>query len=312
MKRSGWMPYLAGSIMAVFFGISFLMTQQGLALMHPMVLISYRFGVAALLMTILKWFGIIRIDYKKKPVKGVIALSVFYPGIAFFFETIALKYVSSSQAGILFSVMPIFVTMFGILILREKPKKIQLLFVALSVMGVLLTVVFAKTSGNEGTFFGILLMLASILGGSVNNVLSRKYSAYFTAIEITYMMIGIGAVTFTSMAFIQGIFDHSVWADYIVPFESAKMLLVILELSVGTSVVAFFCMNYMLSKLKAVNAAVFINLATVISIVAGVAIMKDKLYWYQLAGGSLILLSVWGTNYYENKKQYGSNGSVVN
>ena len=49
------------------------------------------------------------------------------------------------------------------------------------------------------------------------------------------------------------------------------------------------------------NAAVFINLATVISIAAGVLIVKEHLYWYQAVGGILIVLSVWGTNYFENR-----------
>ena len=97
MKKAGILPYTAGIVMAVFFGLSFLVTQQGLAVIPPMVLMSFRFALAAAFMTILRAFGIIHIDYKNKPVRGVIILSVFYPGISFFFETISLKYVSSSR-----------------------------------------------------------------------------------------------------------------------------------------------------------------------------------------------------------------------
>lgn len=192
-------------------------------------------------------------------------------------------------------------TLFGILILKEKPMGIQVFFIIVSVTGVMVTVVFAKSSGNEGTFFGILLMLISVLGGSINNVLSRKYSTYFSSVEITYTMLCLGAVIFTCISLIQGIFDRQVLEAYLIPFHSGKMMFVVLELSIGTSAVAFFCMNYMLSKLKAVNAAVFINLATVISIAAGVLIVKEHLYWYQAVGGILIVLSVWGTNYFENR-----------
>ena len=95
MRKEKILPYMAGIIVAVFFGVSFLMTQKGLAKMPPMVLISYRFTVAAIILTILKCLRLVQIDYKGKPVGGVILLSVFYPGIAFFFETIGLTYVSS-------------------------------------------------------------------------------------------------------------------------------------------------------------------------------------------------------------------------
>jgi len=217
------------------------------------------------------------------------------------FETIGLQYVTSSQAGIMVSMMPIFVTLLGVIILKEKPAKMQVLFIILSVTGVIITVVFARSQGDDGTFYGIILMLISIVGGSINNVLSRKYSKYFTTIEITYAMIWIGAIVFTAITMVQSLFDSSVLWAYARAFGSPKMVLVILELSVGTSVIAFFCMNYMLSRLRAVNAAVFINLATVISIAAGVLVVGEHLYWYQVAGGILIILSVWGTSYYESK-----------
>ena len=293
---------MAGIIVAVFFGVSFMMTQKGLAKMPPMVLISYRFTVAAIILTILKCLRLVQIDYKGKPVGGVILLSVFYPGIAFFFETIGLTYVSSSQAGILVSIMPIFVTIFGVFILKERPAKIQIMFIVISVIGVLVTIIFAKNQGNHGTFFGILLMLISVVGGALNNVLSRKYSKYFTPVEITYMMLWTGAVIFNVIAIIQGIGTKEVLAAYCIPFQSMEIMLVVLEISIGTSVVAFFCMNYMLANLKAANASVFFNLATVISIIAGVIIMRERLYWYQMIGGFCIIVSVWGTNYYENRE----------
>lgn len=301
MGKTKVLSYLSGLVMAVFFGISFLMTQNALKDMPPMVLMSYRFGIAAIALTILRCLHVIHINFKDKPLGGLILLSVFYPGISFFFETIGLQYVSSSQAGILVSIMPLFVTVLGMLILKEKPYKVQYLFIVASMIGVAITVIFAKNEGDEGTFVGIWLMLISLFGGALNNVLSRKYSKYFTPIEITYMMIWMGALIFTGIALIQGIYTPQILLAYKTPFCSLKMLWIVLELSIGTSVIAFFCMNYMLSKLKVANASLFTNLATVISILAGIIVMKEKLYWYQSVGGSLIVLSVWGTNYYETK-----------
>lgn len=301
MTKEVVLAYGAGSVMAIFFGVSFLVTRKGLSEIPPIVLISCRFGVAAVFLFILKMLKLIKIDYRGKPIGGVIMLSVFYPGISFLFETIGLQYVTSSQAGIMVSIMPIFVTLLGVIILKEIPAKIQVLFIILSVMGVVITVVFTRSEGNTGTFYGLILMLISVVGGSVNNVLSRRYSNHFTSIEITYSMIWIGAIAFTGIAMVQSLFDSSILVSYAKAFVMPEMVLVILELSIGTSVIAFFCMNYMLSKLRAVNAAVFINLATVISVAAGVFVAGEHLYWYQAVGGFFILLSVWGTSYYESK-----------
>lgn len=244
---------------------------------------------------------VIHINYRGKPLKGIFLLSILYPGIAFFFETVGLQYVSSSQAGILVSMMPVFVTLFGALILKEQPSYAQIFYIILSVAGVLITIIFVKNSGDNGTFLGIILILVSVLGGAMNNVLSRKYSKYFTAMEITYMMICLGAVEFSGLSFIQGIFNREILKTYAIPFTSPEIMFVILELSIGTSVVAFFCMNYMLSRLKAANASVFFNLSTVISIAAGIVVVGETLRWYQIAGGLLIIISVWGMNYRKNR-----------
>lgn len=298
MKTKKALPYIAGLAMAMIFGLSFLFSKQGLESLTPMVLLGYRFGIAALVLTVLQLFKVIKVDFKGKPIKGVVALSVFYPAIAFSFETTGLKFISTSQAGIMVSIMPIFVMIFGILILREHPTTIQKLFIASSVAGVLITVVFAKSSGKNDNFTGLILILISIVSGSIHNVLSRKYSKYFTPIEITFSMICLGAVFFNFIGVIQGVIAGNLLKSYIAPFTSASAMGAVAYLGVFASVIAFFCMNFMLSKLPAVNAAVFTNFATVISIIAGVVIMREKLCWYQIAGGILIIIGVLGTNFY--------------
>lgn len=294
-------PYLAGIVMCLIFGLSFLFSKQGLADLAPMILLSYRFGIAALVLTVLLLLGLIKVDFKGKPMKGVILLSVFYPVLAFVFEVNGLRFTATSQAGIMVSLMPIFVSLLGVVILKEKPAAVQWCFILSSVAGVLITVIFSKSAGEEGSFWGILLLLISVAGGSIQNVLSRKYSKYFTSVEITFVMIWLGAIAFNAAAVIQGLIGGNLKELYAAPFHSVNAMLAVVYLGALASVVAFFCMNYMLAKLKAANASVFVNLATVISILAGVLWLHEALHWYQAVGGVFIIAGVWGTNYYENR-----------
>jgi len=297
-----WKAYLSGLVMAMIFGLTFLFAKEGLRYLSPMVLLAYRFGIAAVTLTLLLLLKVVKVDYRGKPVKGVIALSVFYPVISFVFETIGIKYVSVSQAGIMVSLMPIFVMLLGMVMLKENPTGIQKLFIAASITGVIVTVVFAKGSGESGNFIGILLLLAAILAGSINNVLSRKYSKYFTATEITFVMLWTGAVFFSLVSMAQGIINHDLYNRFIAPMYEISSVTAVLYLGLLASVIAFFAMNYMLSKLPVVNASVFTNLATVISILAGVIIMHETLHWYQIAGGVLIISGVIGTNYFSGER----------
>jgi len=297
-----WKAYLSGLVMALIFGLTFLFAKEGLRYLSPMVLLAYRFGIAAVTLTLLLLLKAVKVDYHGKPIKGVIALSVFYPVISFVFETVGIKYVSVSQAGIMVSLMPIFVMILGMAMLKENPSGIQKLFIAASITGVIVTVVFAKGSGESGNFVGIILLLAATLSGSINNVLSRKYSKYFTATEITFVMLWIGALFFSLVSVAQGIINHDLYNRFIAPMHEASSVAAVLYLGLLASVIAFFAMNYMLSKLPVVNASVFANLATVISILAGVIIMHETLHWYQIAGGVLIISGVIGTNYFSSER----------
>lgn len=303
-----WKAYSAGIAMSVIFGLTFLFTKEGLRNLSPMVLLAYRFTTAAVVLTILLILKIVKVNYAGKPIKGVIALSVFYPGISFIFETIGMKYISISQAGIMVSLMPIFVMVLGIVILKEMPARMQKIFIAASISGVIITVIFARGSGEESNFIGIILLLVSTMSGSINNVLSRKYSRYFSATEITFAMLWIGALFFSLISLAQGLINRNLYKTFIAPLHSMGSIISVLYLGIFASVIAFFAMNYMLANLPAVNASVFSNLATVISILAGVVIAHESLYWYQIAGGALIISGVVGTNFFNNGKTDSKDG----
>ncbi|MEA4846727.1 MAG: DMT family transporter [Clostridiaceae bacterium] len=300
--NENWKAYLSGTVMSIIFGLTFLFTKEGLRYLSPMVLLAYRFGIAAVILTLLLLLKIVKVDYHGKPIKKVIILSVFYPVISFIFETTGVNYVSVSQAGIMVSLMPIFVMILGMLMLKENPSGIQKLFIAASIAGVIITVAFVKSSGENSNFIGIILLMVSIMSSSMNNVLSRKCSRYFTVVEITFAMLWVGTVFFFLVSVVQGIMKHDFYNRFIVPMYEIRSITAVLYLGLLASVIAFFAMNYMLSKLPVVNASGFSNLSTVISILAGVIIMHETLHWYQIAGGALIISGVIGTNYFSNDR----------
>jgi len=66
----------------------------------------------------------------------------------------------------------------------------------------------------------------------------------------------------------------------------------ILYLGILSSVGAFFLINYSLSQLKASQSAVFTNLVTVITVLAGVLIRKEQFSWSQGLSVILIILGI--------------------
>ena len=296
-KYEAYLPYFAGLIMALIFGLSFMFTKQALEALPTTLLLSYRFALAALVLTILWLLGLIKLNYKNKPLKELLLLTLFQPIAYFVFETTGVMLTSSSEAGIMIALIPVVVTIFAAVFLKEKPGKAQLIFILTSVLGVVFIVMMSGSTDSSGHFTGILALFGAVLAAGVYNILSRKLSKSYTPVEITFVMMWTGAIVFNLFSIASGIINKDL-GRYFTSLNTISTLIPILYLGILSSVCAFFMVNYMLSKLPAASSSVFSNLTTVISIIAGVFVRHEAFHWYQVAGGILIILGVWGTNRY--------------
>lgn len=301
-KFESYLPYFAGLVMALIFGLSFMFTKQALETLPTTLLLSYRFALAAVLLTILWLVGLINLNYKNKPLKELFLLTFFQPIAYFIFETTGVKLTSSSEAGIMIALIPVVVTIFAAVFLKEKPGKAQFLFILASVLGVVFIVLMSGSTDSSGHFTGILALFGAVLAAGVYNILSRKLSKSFTPVEITFVMMWTGAIVFNLLSTASGIINKDL-GRYFTSLNTMHTLIPIMYLGILSSVCAFFMVNYMLSKLPASSSSVFSNLTTVISIIAGVFVRHEAFHWYQVAGGIMIILGVWGTNRYRPQQE---------
>jgi drug/metabolite transporter (DMT)-like permease len=57
--------------------------------------------------------------------------------------------------------------------------------------------------------------------------------------------------------------------------------------------------NYVLSKMEASRVGVFVNLGTVVTIIAGIVFLKEEFYYYHVIGSILVIGGVLGANYFK-------------
>jgi len=305
-EKEKYLPYLAGTGMALIFGFSFLFTKGALDEVAPFHLLGFRFGMAAIVLLILKITKVIKVEYKGKPIKNLLYIALAQPVAYFIFETYGVMLTTSSESGMMLALVPVLVTLLAAIFLKEFPGKIQGLFIGLSVLGVFFIIM--MRSGEVGSnITGILVLLLAVLCASIFNILSRKYSTEFSSIEITFAMMWIGAITFNTMSIIEHFVNGNI-SNYFVPLSNPKIVGAVFYLGILSSIIAFFLVNYTLSKIEASRAAVFANLSSVVSIIAGVIIANEPFYWYQIVGGIMILSGVWGTNYFGSKEKTEKQG----
>lgn len=296
-SRSKIIPYLTAIVSSCIFGLSYLFTKRALSVASPIELISFRFLTAFVVMSIFVVLNIIKINYKGKPLRTLLALSCFEPVIYFIFETYGLKHTSSSVGGLMVSLIPIAVTILAAFILKEVPSIKRVIFIITSVSGVALIVLMdSSSSGTQSSPLGIIFLLGAVLSAGFFNIISRKVSQNFSPFEITYFMMLIGALCFNIMSVCVHIKNGNL-SSYFHPLTSIVFIESIIYLGIVSSIIAYFLINFSLSKLQASVVSIFSNLSTIVSIIAGVAVLKEKFYIYHIIGSILILVGVWGTNH---------------
>ncbi len=294
-------PYLAGITYATIFGFSFMVTKNALDHIQTFHFLGLRFALAALLMTLLILLKVVKVDYKGKSLKPILLLSLLQPISYFIGEIYGVKHITSSQAGMMIALIPIVVTVFSMIFLKEFINIKQGICVFISVAGVfLMALMQSEANATETNMIGYLFILIAVFAGGGFSVTSRKLSLNYKPFELTYIMMIVGAIAFNILGLIQFSVSNSIF-DYLTPLTDVNVIQALLYLSLLSSIVAFGLMNYTLSKIPAARASLFANLVTVISIVAGVVFRNEPFFWYHFLAGIMILSGVIGVNRFAKK-----------
>jgi drug/metabolite transporter (DMT)-like permease len=294
--------HLAGILFSTIFGFSFMFSKIAMTYVTPVGLIAYRFLVAIIAFELLRLFKIVKIRFDKSLFKPLLYVVIFQPILYFIFETYGLFLSTSGEAGMMIALIPIFVTIFSALILKEKPSKVQVLFILLSVSGVMLIQLSKTTEGLFTEMLGFLLLLGAVLSAAMFNIASRSASKNATPYEVTYFMMLSGAIAFNVLYIIQLVLNQSL-TDYLIIFKEINLLLPILYLGIVASIGGFFLVNLALYLLPAHVTSIYSNIATIVAIIAGATLLNEDIFLYHIIGSLMIIAGVYGTVRFSKHKQ---------
>lgn len=299
--------HLSGVMFSVIFGFSFMMSKTALNYTTPIGLIAYRFLIAFIIFEILRQTKLVKIKLSKKGLPSILLVALFQPVLYFLFETYGLSLTTSAEAGLMIAMIPIFVTILSVVILKEKPKPSQLFFILLSVLGVLFIQIFKTGFEIKSSFIGFVLLLLAVISAAIFNIASRDASKAHKPVEITYMMTLLGAITFNSIYLIQ-LSKTNTLSMYFANLRHLSLTLPILYLGIIASIIGFLLVNYSLSKLPAHVSSIYSNIATIVAVIAGSLFLQEQIQYYHIIGGLMILIGVYGAariNYLNTRIKYG-------
>ena len=293
--------YLAAVSFSTIIGFSFLFTKVALGFASPLTNLAHRYTVAALVLFILQQTKVIQVKLTKEDVLSILPMSLFYPVLFFMFQSFALQYISSSEAGILQALVPIITLILASVFLKEKTTFIQKFFLCLSVAGVIY--IFLSKGANLGVETGILgfmLMLGSVFSNAINNILSKYKGGQYRAIDLTVVVILVGFLVFNSLSLVTHFLSGNLMS-YFEPLGHLSYLISILYLGILASIVTASLSIYAIVRLGASIVSVFGNLGTVLTIVAGAVFLHEPIYAYHIIGASLIIGGILGMNMFNSK-----------
>ncbi|WP_342441912.1 DMT family transporter [Lysinibacillus sp. FSL K6-0075] len=293
--------YIAAISYAFIIGLSFMFVKITLTVASPIDTLAHRFTFAFIGIVILMVFTKNKLTIKKYDVLKILPLAILYPIVFFTFQVLGLARISSSEAGIIQATIPIFTLALAGLLLKEKATRGQLVFISLSVLGVIYMLIMNGANATTGNVIGSGFILLSALAASLYNVFARRLTKQYSLLTLTYVMTLCGFVIFNGMALGNHLVNGTI-NEFFQPLTHVDFVIAILYLGLLSSLGTSYLSNYALSKLEASQMSVFSNFATLITILAGVLILQEVFHLYHFIGGILIIIGVIGTNYFGHRK----------
>lgn len=300
-KKMHTLSLLAALTSAVIFGMSFMFSKLALEVAAPTVLLAFRFTVAVAAMSLvilvnalvgkLRGRPLFAFSLRGKPVYKLVLLGIVQPVAYFIFENYGILYTSSAVAGTIIAAVPVCCILMDVLVLHERVTLKQVLCALGAIGGVaLISVGGAMMVSALGMLFLVLTMLSDTLYYGISHNAAKR----FTPFEMTYVMFIVGMVVFIPVGLIYAGGLHSPLITG--PMHDGGFWVAVLYLGLLSSVLAYGLLNFANSHLSVSETSLFSNVTTVVSVLAGVVLLKEPFSVWQMLGVAVILVCVFVAN----------------
>jgi drug/metabolite transporter (DMT)-like permease len=213
-----------------------------------------------------------------------LSLAVLYQGLA---------YTSALTAAFISSTAPIFVTLGGIIFLKERQERHEWTGLMLSVTGTVI-IIFSSflLNGSAGStsLKGVSLILIYVLADMAYLLLAKKYYPHLNKAFITAVSCFVGLISYLIITPLV-----SPMANFTTIMNHPEIVRAVLYMGILGSPFAVGLYLWGQSKIEASEAAVFTYLQPLIYIPLSVLWLGDRLHPYQPIGLMFIILGVFIT-----------------
>jgi drug/metabolite transporter (DMT)-like permease len=275
-------------MMAVIWGINFVVVKYATHVFNPVAFTGLRVGTAAVFLLAVA-FARGRFTLPRRDVIGLLLLGVIGNGLYQLFFVHGVARTRAGNAALIVAAAPAFIALFARVRGLERVRRLTLVGIALSVLGVGLVIAgSARPSNGEVTLLGSTLVFFGVLCWSVYTIMLQPYTKRIDVIRLSAITMVGGAVPLliaSTPALIATDWSVVGRGGWIALFYSSVI-------SMG---VAYFFWYRGLRVLGPTRTAVYANLQPIIALAVAWAFLGEIPTMFQGVGAATIVAGVFLT-----------------
>ena len=278
------MPTMALLAAVVLWGSSFSVMKVSISNFGPWTVMWVRMAVA-LVVILPFWRRLWPLPYRAGDWKLLLPMCLFEPCLYFTLEANALRFTSSSQAGLITASVPLMVAFAAPFTLGERVTKGTVAGLVAAMGGVVwLTMAGDPSELASNPLLGNTLEMAAMMSAVGYILLVKKLSWRYGPFALTAMQIVVGF-----FFFLPGVFSLAGKGATLTSGQVGGLVYLGICVTLG----AFGFYNYGIAHVPANRASAFINVIPVVAVILGWTLLGESLNGQQLAAALCVLAGVW-------------------
>jgi len=277
------------AFIAIYFiwGSTYMLNKIAVKELPPLMLSSFRFTTASILIFIIAKFMNLSLSITRKQLlnSAIVGFLFLVYGNGVFVW--ALKYLDSGFAALLAASQPLFVLLLMRIMDKKRMKLKSIIGVVLGFVGMYLLVCQKELSFNEESAIGVIMVLTCVLGWSYASIYVSKAnlpSSYFISTAYQMLTAGIMLACFSLLL-------NEIWVFPIYWSVETKWSIVLLIVFGG--IVAFTAFNYLLKNVSPEKVATSAYVNPIIALFLGWYILDENLTMQSIFSAIILLTGVY-------------------
>jgi drug/metabolite transporter (DMT)-like permease len=268
-------------------GSSFVALKLAFRAYDPVVVIFGRMAVASIaFLPVMLYLWRSGLRLWGRDWKYILLMCLCEPCLYFLFEAAALHYTSSSQAGMITTILPLLVAVGASLFLHERITRRTIVGFVLAIAGACwLSWGGQATQSAPNPILGNFYEFVAMICATGYILLLKKLTSSYSPAFLTGMQAMVGAVFYFPALFL----PSTTWPTHWAPVSALAIIYLGLFITLG----AYGLYNFGVSRIPASRATAYANLIPVIAVLLGWLLLNERFTPSQYLASGLVFIGVY-------------------